>query len=273
MLSWITRSQRRATPLREKLPSIVVRDDAPSSVLSATATTTTTRAMASLTRARPAVSGDLLRVLMLMVLAASCALVSGQEEEAPDRFGGFEAARAATEAADADVRARALEVQRLVLDAQAAGEAAKNEREAAAEQTTNSGHPNSFVSGVGRLGDLDEGMMYGQSNVVGDTYYDAQVADPRSKFPHANPTPMIDVEEVVWDTCAKEGELCECGYQGSGGESRPGDAHRRVAVNHPFFFLASRGPSGNVRQDEMKSPRTALGIVSVDLALGQIAMR
>ena len=116
--------------------------------------------------------------------------------------GGFASASAATDAANADVRARALEVERLVLAAAAAEEAAQKK-----------------ASGVGALGHFDpeiseEGTLdIGTETDQGDEWMQQGI---ETHFPEPTPTPMIDINKVVWTNCAVEGELCDCGYQGSG---------------------------------------------------------
>ena len=140
-------------------------------------------------------------LLAIVVLSTTFAVAQAQD--------GGAAVMAATDAANADVHARALELERL-LSAAAAAEAAarRSSRKGGGKDTTT----------TGKLGDFDpaveENQLITGSTFEGDAYMATEVED---HFPVPTPTPGIEAGSVVWENCANEGELCDCGYQGSGG--------------------------------------------------------
>lgn len=143
-------------------------------------------------------------VLMCMAVVLSTSLVVTEAQD-----GGRASVMAATNAANADVRARALEVNRMVLAAAAAEKAVAK----------NSGKPIGQTA-TGGLGVFEEEIMendnldLGTSVSEGDTWMSTEVDQ---HYPVPTPTPTIEMSEVVWTTCAAEGELCDCGYQRSSG--------------------------------------------------------
>lgn len=144
-------------------------------------------------------------VLLCMAVMLSTHLVVTEAQD-----GELASVLAATTAANADVRAKALELNRTMAAAAAAEKAAAK----------NSGKP-SAQTATGGFGVLEEEIYPGTDDPdSGTSVYEGVTwmsTEADQHHPTPTPTPTIEMSEVVWTTCAAEGELCDCGYQRSSG--------------------------------------------------------